>query len=59
MGRAGLVILYVVATASAFGGVLGTADVPAVTTSSNVHLLRALGGGLVGIGIAKTWELQA
>ena len=68
MRRAGLSILYVVATAIALGGVgdltvralldvhkrfLGTADVPAATTSLFLHLLHALGGGLVGIGIAS------
>ena len=68
MRRAGLVLLYVVAIAIAFGGVgdltvralfdvhkrfLGTADVPATTTSLILHLLHALGGGLVGIGIAS------
>ena len=64
----GWLILYVVATAIALGGVgdltiralfevhkrfLGTADVPAATTSLILHLLHALGGGLVGIGIAS------
>jgi hypothetical protein len=68
MRRIGLLILYVVATAIALGGVgdltiralfevhkrfLGTADVPAATTSLILHLLHALGGGLVGIGIAS------
>ena len=70
MRRTGLVILYVVATAIALGGVgdltiralfevhkrfLGTADVPAATTSLILllHLLHAVGGGLVGIGIAS------
>ena len=68
MRPTGLIILYVVATAIAFGGVgdltiralfevhkrfLGTADVPAATTSLMLHLLHALGGGLVGIGIAS------
>ncbi len=68
MRRTGLLILYVVATAIALGGVgdltiralfevhkrfLGTADVPAATTSLILHLLHALGGGLVGIGIAS------
>lgn len=66
--RTGLIILYVVATAIALGGVgdltvralfdvhkrfLGTADVPSTTTSLILHLLHALGGGLVGIGIAS------
>ena len=68
MRRTGLVILYVVATAIAFGGVgdltvralfdvhkrfLGTTDVPATTTSLILHLVHALGGGLIGIGIAS------
>ena len=68
MRRAGLSILDVVATAIARGGdgdltvrallvvhkrFLGTADVPAATTSLFLHLLHALGGGLVGIGIAS------
>jgi hypothetical protein len=68
MRRTGLVILYVVAIAIAFGGVgdltvralfdvhkrfLGTVDVPATTTSLILHLVHALGGGLVGIGIAS------
>lgn len=67
MRRLGLVILYVVAIAIAFGGVgdltvralfevhkrfLGTADVPPATTSLILHLVHALGGGLVSIGIA-------
>ena len=66
MRRTGLLILYVVATAIALGGVgdltiralfemhkrfLGTADVPAATTSLILHLLHALGGGLVGIAL--------
>jgi hypothetical protein len=68
MRRAGLVVLYVVAIAIALGGVgdltiralfdvhnrfLGTADVPAATTALILHLLHALGGGLVGIGLAS------
>ena len=68
MRRTGLVVLYVVATAIALGGVgdltvralfdvhkrfLGTAEVPAATTSLILHLIHALGGGLVGIGIAS------
>ena len=68
MRRTGLVILYMVATAIALGGVgdltvralfevherfLGTVDVPAAITSLILHLLHALGGGLVGIGIAS------
>jgi hypothetical protein len=68
MRRTGLLVLYVVAIAIALGGVgdltvralfevhkrfLGTADVPAPTTSLILHLLHALGGGLVGIGIAS------
>jgi len=68
MRRTGLVILYVVATAIALGGVgdltvralfdvhkrfLGTAGVPAATTSLILHLIHALGAGLVGIGIAS------
>lgn len=32
---------------------LGTTDVPAATTSLILHLVHALGGGLVGIGIAS------
>jgi hypothetical protein len=32
---------------------LGTTAVPAPTTSLILHLLHALGGGLVGIGIAS------
>jgi hypothetical protein len=68
MRRAGLIILYVVAIAIGLGGVgdltiralfdvhkrfLGTADVPATTTALVLHLLHALGGGLVGIGLAS------
>jgi uncharacterized membrane protein YidH (DUF202 family) len=68
MRRTGLVMLYVVATAIALGGVgdltvrapfevhqrfLGTADVHAATSSLILHLVHALGGGLVGIGIAS------
>jgi hypothetical protein len=68
MRRAGLLLLYVAATAIALGGVgdltvralfdvhtrfLGTTDVPAATTSLILHLLHALGGGLIGIGIAS------
>lgn len=68
MRRTGLLVLYLVATAIALGGVgdltirallevhkrfLGTADVPAATSSLVLHLLHALGGGLVGIGIAS------
>lgn len=68
MRRAGLVILYVVAIAIGLGGVgdltvralfdvhkrfLGTADVPATTTALVLHLVHALGGGLVGIGLAS------
>ena len=68
MRRAGLIILYFVAIAIALGGVgdltiralfdvhkrfLGTADVPATTTALVLHLIRALGGGLVGIGLAS------
>jgi hypothetical protein len=68
MRRTGLLVLYVVATAIALGGVgdltvrallevhkrfLGTAEVPATTSALVLHLLHALGGGLVGIGIAS------
>ena len=68
MRRAGLIILYAVAIAIGLGGVgdltiralfdvhkrfLGTADVPATTTALVLHLLHALGGGLVGIGLAS------
>ena len=68
MRRAGLVILGVVAIAIALGGVgdltiralfdvhkrfLGTADVPPKTTALVLHLLHALGGGLVGVGVAS------
>ncbi len=67
MRRTGLIILYVMATAIGLGGVgdlsisalfdvhkrfLGTADVPAATTSLILHLLHSLGAGLVGIGMA-------
>jgi hypothetical protein len=68
MRRVGLIVLYVVAIAIALGGVgdltvralfdvhkrfLGTADVPATTTALVLHLVHALGGGLVGIGLAS------
>jgi len=68
MRRAGLLILYVVATAITLGGIgdltirallqvhtrfLGTADLPVAATSLILHLLHALGGSLVGIGIAS------
>jgi hypothetical protein len=68
MRRAGLIILYVVAIAIGLGGVgdltvralfdvhkrfLGTTDVPATTTGLVLHLVHALGGGLVGLGLAS------
>ena len=68
MRRTGLLVLYVVGDAAiALGGVgdlrlralfevqafLGTAHVPAPTMLLILHLLHALGGGLVGIGIAS------
>jgi len=68
MRRAGLIVLYVVAIAIGLGGVgdltvralfdvhkhfLGTADVPATTTALVLHLVHALGGGLIGIGLAS------
>ncbi|HVV52761.1 MAG TPA: hypothetical protein VHO06_24080 [Polyangia bacterium] len=63
-----MLVLYAAATAIALGGAgdltiralfdvhkrfLGAADVPAATTSLILHLLHALGGGLIGIGVAS------
>lgn len=71
MRRAGVVLLYVVASAIALGGLGdltirqlfavhtryltsgGAATIPAETSSLVIHLLHALGGGLVGIGLAS------
>lgn len=68
MRRAGLGILYFMSVAIVFGGVgdltvralfevhtsyLGTNEVPAATTSLILHLIHALGGGLIGIGLAS------
>jgi hypothetical protein len=68
MRRAGVGILYFMSIAIAFGGVgdvtvralfdvhlrfLGVTEVPAATTSLILHLIHALGGGLIGIGVAS------
>ena len=71
MRRVGIVLLYVVASAIALGGVGdltvrqlfavhtryltsgGATTIPAETSSLVIHLLHALGGGLIGIGLAS------